>query len=1143
MLIPTLEVYCRAIMSENISVITPENLTSLVRIQPNGLRSIQVESDLENQSLAERYVLTGQSRACLSRMLLRINDASYGRSWTLTGPYGSGKSFFSVFLMNLASSSQAGYKHAVEQLSAVDLTLSEQIQRDLHLSTTHGLFPVAITGFRTSFQECLKHGFVQAIQRIKTNPSIERLVNDLQNWTTETDSHTIIDWIRAFIKVITSPEINYRGMLLVFDEMGKPLEFAAAHPEEVDVYLLQELAEFANRSADTPLVFIGVLHQSFDRYATSLDQTTRREWAKVQGRFEDISFQEPQAQQTRLLAKALEPASQERTAVLVPNLYAITDASIEAGWCPALMGRDEFIEICQAAYPFHPSSLVALPHLFKRLAQNERSIFAFLASYEPFGFQEFLRSHTTPHFLRLPDLFDYLVANFQSRLYASSRARALTETLERLNSTSNLTTLDVEIIKTIGLLSWLAEVSTLQPTDRLIISALITDQIPSADIRQALEKLKKQSIIVFRRYNRTYAIWQGSDVDLDERMEQAQRQVSGAFSLAEAVQRYLPPRPLVARRHSYQTGTLRFFEVRYVDFTSLNEVDLTPKQGASGLVLLCLAANPTEVSEFARWAERPTFQTMDGALVGITKRTAHLNELLYDLRCYYWIEENTPELRDDKVAQKELFTRINSIETLIQSDLDRSVSLHHLSDASGCIWKYQGKDLELAAKDGISQILSRICDARYVSSPIIRNELINRRMMSSQSAAARRNLIEAMLTKTNLPQLGMEGYPPERSMYESLLVRGGLHRQAEPGKWEIVRPAKNDPLQLQAAWQLMENYIFIPPPQPRPVVDLYQQLKDAPYGITEGVLPVLLCAFLKVHQEETTLYREGTLLPEPGVPDWEVLLRRPELFSVAGCRVTGTRAAIVARIAHGFNTQPHVMPIVRELIRQLKSLPEYAWKTNQLSTEALALRRVIELAHSPENLLFAELPESLGLAPIAGEELDAEELEEFFNRLNKALAELANATPRRRDWARDVFLQACELSPTHEGWQTFIEITREMNGRIAQPNLAPLVKRAAEAPDPMAALESVLALIANRPLRAWSDTDVNRFPMLAQSLGRLFISERNGYLPGLTLTHAEKQRSQELAQQLLAQLDQSKEDRRVLQAALQQLIDFLRSND
>ena len=65
------------------------------------------------------------------------------------------------------------------------------------------------------------------------------------------------------------------------------------------------------------------------------------------------------------------------------------------------------------------------------------------------------------------------------------------------------------------------------------------------------------------------------------------------------------------------------------------------------------------------------------------------------------------------------------------------------------------------------------------------------------------------------------------------------------------------------------------------------------------MLPVLLCAFLMSHDNAATLYSEGSLLPEPGIADWEVLLRRPELFAVAGSRVTGPRAAVVDRLARG----------------------------------------------------------------------------------------------------------------------------------------------------------------------------------------------------------------------------------------------------
>lgn len=1116
-------------------------ISDLIRIRPNALRSIQVETDVNNQELSNSYVLTSKSRECLGRILLNLDNPSYGRSWTLTGPFGSGKSFFSLFLLNLVCSSNKGHQNANKQLLDVDPVFVEQIIKIVNLNQSKGLLSIPITGFRASIQKCLQHGFNQVISQLGNPDPLASIKSELDNWSEQTNSHEIVRWIKAFISVVKTAPFNYQGIVVIFDEMGKPLEFSATHTDETDIYLLQELAEYANRSDTSPFIFIGILHQSFERYAATLDQTTQREWSKVQGRFEDIAFQEPPNQQTRLLANTIYSTKPEKIKELIPTLSNIINESIEAGWCPSLMKSEEFQSLSETAYPFHPSVLVALPYLFKRLAQNERSIFAYLASFEPFGFQEFIGTHSPPTFLRLPDLFDYLVANFQARLYLSNRARALTETLERLSTSAELNHLETEILKTIGLLNWLGEVSQIQANEGLLSSALKTDQNTYSEIHQALLNLKKRSIIIYRQYNQTYAVWQGSDVDLDERMNQANKQISGVFNLADAVQRYLPPRPLVARRHSFQTGTLRFFEVRYIDTATLKDFSPIPKLGASGLILLCLASNSGEISDFVEWAEQPQFRNNDGILIGISKRTTRLYELLSDLRHYHWIEENTPELRDDKVAQKELFIRINSIETLIQNELDRSVSLHRLTATTNCIWKHKGQELQVSENASISQILSGLCDERFSSSPIIWNELINRRTLSSQSARARRNLVDAMLTNSHLPQMGIEGYPPERSMYESIFNRGGLHKLNKSGHWEIQPPAIDDPLKLYAVWDAIYEFVFVSPPITRPLIDLYKLLGSPPYGITEGILPVLICAFLQVHEEETTLYREGTLLAEPSVPDWEVLLRRPELFSVAGCKVTGARLALVTRIARGLNTTPSVMSVVRELVRQLRSLPEYAWKTNKISKEAIALRRSVELAHSPEQLLFNDLPGALDLDPISGNQLDVENLEEFFNRLNLALSELATTTPARREWARDVFLKACELPSHSEGWHTFIEISREMTGHVTNPNLAPLIKRAAEAADPGAALESVLALIANRPMRTWTDGDVDRFLMLAQTFGSQFLTERNGFMPSLSLSKEEKYRSEILRKNILAQLEQYQEEPQVIQETLQNLIEYYRN--
>src|SRR5437762_2714863 len=49
-----------------------------------------------------------------------------------------------------------------------------------------------------------------------------------------------------------------------------------------------------------------------------------------------------------------------------------------------------------------------------------------------------------------------------------------------------------------------------------------------------------------------------------------------------------PPRPLVARRHTLRTGTLRYFEVCYADRGTLESVLASETGHADGRVVYCL---------------------------------------------------------------------------------------------------------------------------------------------------------------------------------------------------------------------------------------------------------------------------------------------------------------------------------------------------------------------------------------------------------------------------------------------------------------------------------------------------------------------------------------------------------------------------
>ncbi|MBK8432853.1 MAG: hypothetical protein IPL28_16850 [Chloroflexi bacterium] len=149
------------------------------------------------------------------------------------------------------------------------------------------------------------------------------------------------------------------------------------------------MAEFADRSP-YPVIFMGILHQGFERYASHLDLNTRREWEKVQGRFADVPFQEPAHQQMGLLAQAI--TIKDGTADWTAIQHALAEDATEAlasGWRPPLLSEHDFLGLCQRAYPLHPTVFGTLPHLFRRLAQNERSLFSDLGRWNHLGFRHF----------------------------------------------------------------------------------------------------------------------------------------------------------------------------------------------------------------------------------------------------------------------------------------------------------------------------------------------------------------------------------------------------------------------------------------------------------------------------------------------------------------------------------------------------------------------------------------------------------------------------------------------------------------------------------------------------------------------------------------------------------------------------------
>jgi Sec-independent protein translocase protein TatA len=305
-----------------------------------------------------------------------------------------------------------------------------------------------------------------------------------------------------------------------------------------------------------------------------------------------------------------------------------------------------------------------------------------------------------------------------------------------------------------------------------------------------------------------------------------------------------------------------------------------------------------------------------------------------------------------------------------------------------------------------------------------------------------------------------------------------------------------------------------------------------------------------VHADEVTLYREGSFLPEPGVADFELLMRRPELFAIAGSRVQGARADVVNRLAKKLGVRPATVPVVRSLFKMVRSLPEFAWRSNAVPQAARDLRSAFDNTKSPERFLFVELPEALKQPGFDEHQTNPRQIEAFFECLNQNLQALNLALPQTLAAARDHLLRACGFAPGAESWQQLRETALRLEPLTTHANLLAFLRRLTQSQNDDTGIASVLALVANCSPASWSDYEVQRLPELAQALGTMFRDARAALdeaaaTPFRDLTPPQRRQAEKLQQEMrhfLAAQPNNK-DSTIARAALLALAEELNSRN
>lgn len=1018
-----------------------------VRITRRFQRSIKIDIDFGSIEALHGFVCSPSSTDVLLSVCQHVVETEQS-AFTWTGPYGGGKSSLILILAALLSNQK---KLRKESEKIVTPKVAREIWRALPPGKT-GWEVLPIVGRRSS-----------PILVIRDELIARGLISP-KDFPVETWSET------STIDVLLSIARENGGLLLVLDEMGKFLESAAQN--ETDIYFFQLLAEAASRSKGRLLV-IGILHQAFDEYAQRLAHQSRDEWAKVQGRFTDILVNVAGDEYLELLSNAIEV-----TEGALPTWMG--EIASQVGRCRN--SSSAIIKTLTRCWPLHPAVSCLLGSISRRrFGQNQRSLFSFLGSAEPYGFQAFLKGHDSDKLYGTTELWNYLRANLEPSILASPdghRWATAVENVERAD-TLGITQLQLGLLKAIALVELFKDNTGLLPSEDLLVS--VFHLYNRHDVLSSLDELKTLSFIIFKKHLNAYATYAGSDFDIDNALSETLSTFSDAD--IDGLKKQASLQPIVAKKHFHETGSFRWLDLELVRMADLENA-IKNFSVTSGVVGKLFVVVPHENEPYESVLEACTELSRrndDNILIGVSEHAWRALVLASELSALEEIKDSRRELAGDSIARREVSARIAEVHARLGVSLGKMFL--------NAEWIRKGNNIGRLSSASLISLASVIAEQQFPRAPRITNELLNRAKPSSNAVAALKILLKQMVAKEGEVRLGIDGFPAEGGLCDSILLHSGLYQHNDDLGWHFAKPRESDDCcRLTPAWNAALLYLEEANDRLLPIQELYSLWSGRPFGIKEGLLPLLGVAFILANRSVLAIYRDGVFQSRFTDLDIDYLTADPFSIELRWMDLPDSSREILYGLAsllpQDFSVKsPKPIDVGRGLVAIYENLQPWVKRTAQLSRNALLVRDLFKRASDPNKFIFDDIPKLFSTSEEHQQDIgfSLSQIRDGIGELNSAYASMLADLNR---------IMLSELQVHNESIQSYNELHARAKNIIdvgGDFRLNSFATRLIKYKGLIDDIEGIASLATSVALQKWVDSNVEQAKVAIAEMAQKFL--------------------------------------------------------
>ena len=934
------------------------------------VRTFSLSSNIESGFAdGSQYIVTPNAQMTIHNIVSDFHSGIH--AFTIIGSYGTGKSSFLLALEeDLKKNSRKKYLLNAENLSEA-----------------------------ASFEI---HNIVGDYAELST--LLSRSLN------VEGNTNSILDNLKAHYNICQKQN---KFLVIVIDEFGKVLEHAAKNNPERELYFLQKLAEFVNVPS-RQILLLTTLHQNFSAYAKGLTETQTNEWTKVKGRFKEITFVEPVEQLLHLASAKLQESQKIKAG---KNVVPIFELAHETHY----VSEDFPLDTAQQLYPLDLFSAYTFTTAIQRYGQNERSLFTFLASRAANSISEFTPSDHLTYNLQM--VYDYIVYNFNSYLKDANADSMSWSTIqvgiERVEGqqwdNKEEMLYAVILIKAIGLLNLFGNAGFKLTSENLAVYAREAMNMKGAD--EILRKLIAKKIIRYANYKERLVLFEGTDVDIEAEIREAGLMVSRPVAFVDELNVFFNKRISPVKAHFYQNGTPRFFDYKLLEAPE----NLVPKGDTDGYIELIFSTKKDALDEIKRCSADTEYALIFAYFID----TGNIVDHLYNIQKYNYLTERVIK-KEDLVAVKE----IQKMKEYEESLLNKAISDNLFSYKNRVVWVFNGKEQKVESHRQFNQLLSTVCNKIYSKTPVMINELFNKHKLSGTISSARKSYLSYLTGHYTEECMGLpsDKFPPEKTIYFSLLKNTGLHRDGD----FTDRPTNDGFMPL---WEACEDFLRSTENKARKVSELIKILTSQPYKLKQGFLDFWIPTYLFIRRQDFALYdaSQGSYMPEVNMEFFDLLQKHPGDYETKKFAVDGVKLGFFNQYRRFINlsdeftiNKDSFIETIKPFLAFYNRLNDYTKHTRKFNHDStMRFRDVLAKAKDPEKAFFEDLPEALGFNQ---EKLKQEVfIREYGNIIQRAIRELRTCYTRLIDRLEERLIDDFDLQSGD-----YNEYMEEIRSRLAK---------------------------------------------------------------------------------------------------------------